>query len=1056
MPSPCGPNAKCQIVGNSPACSCLPNFIGAPPRCRPECVLNSECGPTEACINQKCADPCSGSCGFEAKCHVLNHLPICNCIEGYEGDPFVRCTKKEEDRSPPPPNDPCNPNPCGQNADCFAGECRCQNNYQGNAYEGCRPECTLSADCPRDKACMRNRCVDPCPGICGNNAVCEVMNHIPVCSCVKGYEGDPFVNCRVKPVVEDPIIEACSPSPCGSNSQCRDVNGHAVCSCLEGYIGAPPQCRPECVVSSECSALQACVNKKCVDPCAAACGLEARCEVINHSPICGCPPGRTGDPFKQCVVLPPIAVPDVKSPPQDPCVPSPCGPNSICKNDRNGPVCQCQPEFFGSPPNCRPECIINPDCQSTQACINNKCSNPCPESCGTNAECRVIGHAVSCSCPTGYAGNAFVQCVPQQEEPPKPCQPSPCGPNAECIERNGAAACKCIDEYQGNPYEGCRPECVLSSDCPTDKTCIRNKCQDPCPGICGLNAQCYAVNHVPNCVCNDGYTGDPFASCRRVEVTTPSPVSDPCIPSPCGANSKCRVANGLAVCSCMETFVGAPPNCKPECTVNAECPSNRACHKFRCANPCAKTCGLNAKCEVINHNPICSCPLDMTGDPFARCYPAPPPPPPGPKDEPVRRPCQPSPCGLNSECRVRDEQASCSCLPNFIGAPPNCRPECVVNTDCSPEQACIAEKCRDPCDGSCGVDSECRVQNHLAICTCRGGFTGDPFVRCFEFVEETTKSPPLTQDPCDLQPCGSNAECRNGICSCLADYQGDPYTGCRPECTLSTDCAPTKACLNKKCVDPCPGVCGQNSQCDVSNHIPICSCLQGYTGDPFVHCRHETPVAKDPCQPNPCGPNSLCHISGQGPVCACQPGMLGSPPACKPECIVSSECSLHTACVNRKCVDPCPGACGQFARCQVINHNPSCSCNTGYTGDPFTRCYQEERKPPTSPDNPCQPSPCGPNSECKVLNGNAACSCAATFIGTPPSCRPECSINPECPPTKACIRQKCSDPCVNACGFNARCNVANHQPICTCDVGYTGDPFTGCQKEQGRTPFSFA
>lgn len=238
----------------------------------------------------------------------------------------MRCTKKEEDRSPPPPNDPCNPNPCGQNADCFAGECRCQNNYQGNAYEGCRPECTLSADCPRDKACMRNRCVDPCPGICGNNAVCEVMNHIPVCSCVKGYEGDPFVNCRVKPVVEDPIIEACSPSPCGSNSQCRDVNGHAVCSCLEGYIGAPPQCRPECVVSSECSALQACVNKKCVDPCAAACGLEARCEVINHSPICGCPPGRTGDPFKQCVVLPPIAVPDVKSPPQDPCVPSPADP----------------------------------------------------------------------------------------------------------------------------------------------------------------------------------------------------------------------------------------------------------------------------------------------------------------------------------------------------------------------------------------------------------------------------------------------------------------------------------------------------------------------------------------------------------------------------------------------------------------------------------------------------------------------------------------------------------------------------------------------------------
>jgi len=295
--------------------------------------LNSECGPTEACINQKCADPCSGSCGFEAKCHVLNHLPICNCIDGYEGDPFVRCTKKEEERTPPPVNDPCNPSPCGLNADCFAGECRCQNNYQGNPYEGCRPECTLSADCPRDKACMRNRCVDPCPGICGNNAMCEVMNHIPVCSCVQGYEGDPFVNCRVKPVVEDPIIEACSPSPCGSNSQCRDVNGHAVCSCLEGYIGAPnpcnpspcgpnsncramnnqavcscqagfinqpPNCKPECVVSAECAPERACVNKKCVDPCLHTCGIRAICTTKNHSPICTCPRTMTGDPFVEC------------------------------------------------------------------------------------------------------------------------------------------------------------------------------------------------------------------------------------------------------------------------------------------------------------------------------------------------------------------------------------------------------------------------------------------------------------------------------------------------------------------------------------------------------------------------------------------------------------------------------------------------------------------------------------------------------------------------------------------------------------------------------------
>lgn len=66
--------------------------------------------------------------------------------------------------------------------------------------------------------------------------------------------------------------------------------------------------------------------------------------------------------------------------------------------------------------------------------------------------------------------------------------------------------------------------------------------------------------------------------------------------------------------------MGTPPNCKPECVVNAECPQNRACHKFKCSNPCSGTCGLGARCEVINHNPVCSCPGGMTGDPFTRCY----------------------------------------------------------------------------------------------------------------------------------------------------------------------------------------------------------------------------------------------------------------------------------------------------------------------------------------------------------------------------------------------------------------------------------------------------
>lgn len=96
----------------------------------------------------------------------------------------------------------------------------------------------------------------------------------------------------------------CSPSPCGPNSQCRAPNNAAVCSCLPGFIGTPPSCRPECVLSSECLQTQACVNNKCTDPCLGSCGLNAKCLVINHSPICSCPPGQTGDPFRSCFPIP--------------------------------------------------------------------------------------------------------------------------------------------------------------------------------------------------------------------------------------------------------------------------------------------------------------------------------------------------------------------------------------------------------------------------------------------------------------------------------------------------------------------------------------------------------------------------------------------------------------------------------------------------------------------------------------------------------------------------------------------------------------------------------
>lgn len=96
----------------------------------------------------------------------------------------------------------------------------------------------------------------------------------------------------------------------------------------------------------------------------------------------------------------------------------------------------------------------------------------------------------------------------------RPCDPSPCGANAECKERDGAGSCTCLPEYFGDPYSGCRPECSVNNDCPRDKACLNNKCRDPCPGVCGFNAECYVVNHSPACSCLSGYVGDPLQGCR--------------------------------------------------------------------------------------------------------------------------------------------------------------------------------------------------------------------------------------------------------------------------------------------------------------------------------------------------------------------------------------------------------------------------------------------------------------------------------------------------------------------------------------------------------------
>ena len=193
----------------------------------------------------------------------------------------------------------------------------------------------------------------------------------------------------------------------------------------------------------------------------------------------------------------------------------------------------------------------------------------------------------------------------------------------------------------------------------------------------------------------------------------------------------------------------------------------------------------------------------------------------------------------------------------MIGTPPNCRPECVVNSECPQESACITQRCQDPCPGLCGINAYCRVRNHVPICACNQGYEGDPFSRCnritsefskilhlSNFLSPATSARPEIIDPCNPSPCGINAKCNERVraasCQCLPGLQGDPYVECKPECTINQECPSHLACISQKCKDPCPGVCGTYASCSVRNHNPNCVCNPGYVGDPFRICNLKT------------------------------------------------------------------------------------------------------------------------------------------------------------------------------------------------------------------------
>ena len=245
---------------------------------------------------------------------------------------------------------------------------------------------------------------------------------------------------------------------------CREVNGRPICECLAGFVPKYPTSL-------------GCVEPE-TDPCTKnPCGANADCTVVfGGQRRCKCRDGYEGDANRGCT---PVVV-------GDPCTPNPCGNNAYCFADTNRQaLCSCYEGYTGDPVSyagCKPigGCTGDDECPASQACIGLKCDDPCPGFCGFGASCRVQNHRPVCTCQGNYKGNPYEQCFPEKVPLP-PAKP--------------------------------KPECLGNYECPRSKVCENNRCRDPCPSRCGVNALCSVVNHNVRCDCRKGYYGDPYTQC---------------------------------------------------------------------------------------------------------------------------------------------------------------------------------------------------------------------------------------------------------------------------------------------------------------------------------------------------------------------------------------------------------------------------------------------------------------------------------------------------------------------------------------------------------------
>lgn len=1012
---PCGQGALCIVTSDGPICKCPTGQIGNPfpgGSCTiDQCSNQRPCKNPLVCINGRCKNKCDSGivCGVGATCD--SSTGRCVCEPNFVGTPDSICM-------PPILQPACNTK-CGENAHCEYGlienVCVCNSGTYGNPYELCQSEknfkCTESS--------------------CGRNAVCTRGINSIECTCKPGFHGNPYTTCH--------DIDECSSQVCAENAVCINTIGSFDCKCKDNYNGNP---------FIICSPIDKSI---CTNP--------TTCKCDNTNVLC--PSGYSCEKG-QC---------------KDLCAKKKCGPHAAC-NPNNKGECVCIQGYSGNPNDltkgCQTaigQCQTDLECGDSEICFKNgrgfrKCVDGCTKlQCGPNSVCITSHHQSNCFCIDPYKGNPLdlnrgCQLEDRAVNPhPSGCEAVACGKNEKCKMDKDVPVCHCEELYVWNPVtSACEkpslPDCTSDDQCHETDSCRPDdlgvlKCQPICIKYnCPPNSLCVAKAHVGECVCIPGYSGhvnDRFGcrseqhnqctsnvQCAESEMCIKHQGVSKCISAcsslRCGPNAVCVTNNHIAQCQCVKdgSYLGDPLDLKKgcekvPCVYNEDCPPHQLCNRMdhKCDDICNPSlCGENAICTVRNRMHVCHCPNGFHPNPHPEieCVPD--------------TACSSSSCHPSAICEMSNAGAICKCPSKHIGDPytKGCilqvEGECPKgNKDCPNGFICKKNKCINVCENACGPNSLCKISNGNPECSCPAkllSLAGNAKNGCIRQVRK----------------CSSDVECDdNGIC----DNQQ-----CKSLCKQSKDCYDGETCVGNFCVLKCSNSAQCPSEIQTCNANGICQ----------LGCRSNKNCLDDEiclngecqklCSENSasCGPNALCTAKNHKILCRCPDDFEPNPTPDQgcvrvpSSCSASQKCPKGYSCIENRCTFICSNE-------NKNRNNVNNDCAIG------ERCLNDA----TSGKSFCS-KVCYTNNNC--LPGEI---CSENGI-----CLPGCLSDADCPYQQICYQTKCKcdkgfintaqgcgdvDECLeNPCHPSAICENTPGSYRCLCPESMVGDPYgsSGCTK----------